>query len=74
MSEEQQSIEKLQELMSKRTRIEKLFLNSEAGNGVKNRHNVFIYQSSCGKHLLKLDHFLADYKEWLIENKFVKEI
>lgn len=34
----------------------------------------YFYMSKDETHLIKLDFILSDYKEWLIENKLVKEI
>lgn len=39
-----------------------------------NPYEVYLYKSDNGNHRLILDMFLVSYKEWLIENKIVKEI
>lgn len=50
------------------------FLKSEEGDGVANEHGVYLYTSQNGNHIISLDYFLCSYKNWLIENKIVKEI
>mgnify|MGYP000902156127 CR=1 FL=1 len=39
-----------------------------------NEHGVYIYESSNGNSSLNLPMVLQHYKEWLIENKLVKEV
>lgn len=46
----------------------------EEREAVKNEHGVYAYQSKDGAEIMSLDHYLRDYKDWLIENKYVKEI
>jgi len=41
---------------------------------VKNKHDVYIYTSTNGHSSFNLPCILQEYKEWLIENKIVKEI
>lgn len=66
--------DKLDDFIKHRTRLERLFLESDEGNAIQNKHGVFSYQSECGNHIFSLDGYLADYREWLIEYKFIKEI
>ena len=75
MSDEQQiQASRLEEARAHKLRLEKLFLESEWGNAVKNKTGVYAYQSKDGNHMMRLDDYLSSYKEWLIENKFIKEI
>lgn len=39
----------------------------------KNEHGQFIYESSNGNHSMNLPYILQDYKQWLIDNKILKE-
>ncbi len=67
--------DKLNDYILHRTRLERLFLkNPDDGNAIENKYGVFAYQSADGNHIISLDSYLADYREWLIANKFVKEI
>ena len=40
----------------------------------KNEHGVYIYESSNGNSSMNVPMVLQHYKEWLIENRLVKEI
>ncbi len=40
----------------------------------KNEHGQFIYDSRNKKLAINLPFILNDYKDWLIENKIVKEL
>lgn len=64
----------LEQLWAKALTQEHEYLESEEGNAVQNEHGVYAYQSFDGSHLLSLDFFLLRYKEWLIENGYVKEL
>lgn len=37
----------------------------------KNEHGVYIYQNTRGNHIINLASILADYQQWLIDNKIV---
>lgn len=52
-------------------KLERLFL-STVGDAQINENGVYHYESKDGVHILSLDHYLAEYKEWLIENNHVK--
>jgi hypothetical protein len=41
---------------------------------VTNPHGVYLYVSADGFHRLSLDGVLNDYKQWLIDNRIVKEL
>lgn len=60
------------EMMAKALVQETEFL--EEDGAIKNEHGVYVYRSACGNHILSLDMFLLHYKQWLIENRYVKEI
>lgn len=52
------------------TKLEKGFLNEQ---GIEpNDHGVFIFISQNGSTQISLDFFLCSYKDWLIENYYVK--
>jgi hypothetical protein len=55
------------------TKNEVAFLEDE-GDGVKNEHGAYCYQSMDGSHLIALDYYLMHYKKWLIEKGIVKEL
>jgi hypothetical protein len=40
----------------------------------KNEHGQFIVQSKSGKSIMNLPYILLDYKQYLIENKIIKEV
>lgn len=63
--------EEMNALMQKALEQETEFL--EEGEFIKNEHGVYIYSSPCGTLTFSLDHILRDYKEWLIEKKYVRE-
>jgi len=46
----------------------------EEGDGVKNEHGVYSYQSKDGSHFIALEYFLRHYRKWLVDNNIVKEI
>jgi hypothetical protein len=41
---------------------------------IKNQFGAYIYLSADGKQSIRLDGILRDYKQWLIDNGYVKEI
>jgi hypothetical protein len=60
------------EVMAKIIKNELAFCDSI--NCEKNEHGNFIYQSSNGKESFNLPFMLLDYKNYLIENKLIKEL
>lgn len=40
----------------------------------KNEHGVYVYTSSNGAHIISLNYILLEYKNWLVENKILKQI
>lgn len=52
--------------------VERQFLQEQGA--IMNPHGVYVYQSSCGSEILSLDHYLREYKQWLIDNNYVKEV
>lgn len=50
--------------------IERKFLEEQGA--VQNPHGVYAYQSADGTEIMSLDHYLREYKEWLIENNYLK--
>lgn len=63
-----------EEQLREMTNNEVAFLMSEEGGGETNEHGVYSYTSANGNHIISLDFFLWSYKQWLIDNKIVKEI
>lgn len=68
--EEKQAMEATFEALLKN---ETAFLEGD-GDGVKNEAGSYCYVSQDNNHYIALDFFLMYYKQWLIENKIVKEI
>jgi hypothetical protein len=54
------------------TKHEVAFLEGE-GQGHKNANGAYCYQSNDGNDLIALDFYLMHYKQWLIENKILRE-
>ena len=53
-------------------KIERKFL--EEYEAIKNENGVYVYKSDCGKEIFSLDHYLCEYKEWLIKNGYITHI
>ena len=45
----------------------------EYNKAEKNEHGAYIFISASGKEHISLAYYLLDFKQWLIEQKIVKE-
>ncbi len=63
---------KLDKYLDELTKHEVKFLKEQGAE--KNEYGTYVYRSANDNHILRLDMFLSHYREWLIENKIVKEI
>ena len=50
-------------------KIERKFLQEQGA--IQNEHGVYAYQSIDMTEIMSLDHYLREYKEWLIKNNYV---
>jgi len=54
-------------------KTERQFL-STVGDAQINANGVYHYESKDGVHIISLDHYLLEYKQWLIDNNYVKPL
>jgi hypothetical protein len=60
------------DFLDQMTKHEKDFLTSE---GVEpNKHGAYVFENEDSSVHIALDVFLYSYRNWLIENKIVKEL
>ena len=53
-------------------KTERKFLEQQEAE--KTEAGVYVFTSSNGNEHISLDFYLLEYKQWLIENKIVKEL
>jgi hypothetical protein len=67
-----EEIKKLDAQFAEITKHERDFLNRECIE--PNEHGAYIFKNFDDTASIALDIFLLSYKQWLIENKIVKEL